>query len=125
MPLLQALNRLKGDILRALPAIASSMEAVNLKAEIQVGKGCVLRIPRALAEAAGLKEGTKVLVLIKGGNMVISPIREEAESPSPNKDVEPDPLSLALAGSKFMSVTPEQVEAISIEEQKRYSKGSS
>ena len=65
-------------------------------------------MPKAVVEATGLKEGDRVLLKVDGSTIVLEGIR--------------DPLELALQATKFASIEPEQVEAISLEEQKSHGK---
>ena len=73
--------------------------------EAKVGKKYAIYLPKTIVEAAGLKEGEKTLLRVIGDTVVLESIR--------------DPLELAISGKKFASVKPEQVEAISLEKQKR------
>jgi len=56
-----------------------------------------------VVEALNLKEGGKVLLKVAGNSVVLESVQ--------------DPVQLALHGKKFASLTPSQVEAISLEEQ--------
>jgi AbrB family looped-hinge helix DNA binding protein len=84
---------------------------MGLTVETKVGKKYAIYLPKTIVEAVGLKEGEKVLLRVVGDMVVLESIR--------------DPLELAISGKKFASVKPEQVEAISLEKQKGYAKGSS
>jgi len=79
---------------------------MSLTFEIKVGKKYAIYLPKAVVKAVGIKEGGKVLLRISGNTLIIETIQ--------------DPIQLALSGEKFASVTPEEVEAISIEEQERH-----
>jgi antitoxin component of MazEF toxin-antitoxin module len=76
---------------------------LSLTVEARVGKKYAVYLPRALVEAVGLKEGEKVLLRVAGNTVLLESIK--------------DPVKLALTGKKFASISPEQVEAISLEEQ--------
>lgn len=69
----------------------------------RVGKKYAIYLPKAVVEAIGLREGDKVLLRVAGNTVVLESLQ--------------DPLELALSGKKFASIKPEQVEAISLEEQ--------
>jgi len=60
--------------------------------------------------ALGLKEGGKVQLMVDGDTIGMAIIR--------------NPLRLALKGRKFAKVSPDEVEAISLEEQSRQAPGS-
>lgn len=72
----------------------------------RVGRKYAVYLPRAVVEAVGLREGDGLLIRVEGGRIVLELVR--------------DPIRLALAGRKFASVSPEEVEAVSLEEQARY-----
>jgi len=78
--------------------------------EARVGKKYAIYLPKAVVEALGLKEGERVLLRVSGNALVLETLQ--------------DPIQLALSGKKFASITPEQVEAISLEEQASQAKGS-
>jgi AbrB family looped-hinge helix DNA binding protein len=83
---------------------------MNLTMETRVGKKFTIYLPKAVVNALGLKEGEKVLLTVAGNSLILETLR--------------DPIQLALSGKKFASITPEQVEAISLEEQTRNTKNS-
>jgi len=83
---------------------------MNLTVETRVGKKFAIYLPKAVVNALGLKEGEKVLLTVAGNSLILEALR--------------DPIQLALSGKKFASITPEQVEAISLEEQTRDAKNS-
>lgn len=83
---------------------------MSLTIESRVGKKYAVYLPKAVVEALGLKEGERVLLRVSGNTLVLETLQ--------------DPVELALSGKKFASITPEQVEAISLEEQARQVKGS-
>ncbi|MEM2082291.1 MAG: AbrB/MazE/SpoVT family DNA-binding domain-containing protein [Candidatus Bathyarchaeia archaeon] len=76
---------------------------MNLKIKIRIGKRYAIYLPRAVVEALDLKEGEELLLGISGKALVLEALG--------------DPIQLALSGEKFASITPEGVEAISLEEQ--------
>ena len=77
--------------------------------EARVGKKYAIYLPKAIVKALSLNEGDRVLLSVSGNTLIIEKLQ--------------DPIQLALYGKKFASITPEQVEAISLEEQRKY-KGS-
>jgi AbrB family looped-hinge helix DNA binding protein len=72
--------------------------------EARVGKKYAIYIPKALVRALNLKEGGKVLLKLDGTRIVLESVQ--------------DPIELALHGKKFASTTPDNVEKISLEEQR-------
>jgi len=78
---------------------------------MRIKKRYAIYLPEAVVKALNLKEGDKVILNVSGNALIVEKIH--------------DPIQLALSGSKFASITPEQVEAISLEEQERYAKNSS
>lgn len=78
--------------------------------EARVGKKYAIYLPKAIVKAVGLKEGERVLLRVTGNKVVLEVLQ--------------DPIKLALSGKKFASVKPEQVEAISLEEQASHAKSS-
>lgn len=84
---------------------------MGLTLEIRVGKKYTIYLPRSVVKALNIKEGDKVLLRVSEGRIIIEPLV--------------DPIELALSEDKFAHVKPEEVEVISIEEQRRYVEGSS
>ena len=76
---------------------------MSLTVEVKVGKKYAVYLPKAIVRALNLKEGEKVLLRVVGTTVVLESLQ--------------DPIQLALSGKKFASITPEQVEAVSLEEQ--------
>lgn len=76
---------------------------MSLTVEVKVGKKYAVYLPKAIVRALNLKEGEKVLLRVVGTTVVLESLQ--------------DPIQLALSGKKFASTTPEQVEAVSLEEQ--------
>ena len=77
---------------------------MSLTIEAKVGKKRALYLPREVVEALNLKEGGKVLLRVSGKTLTVESLQ--------------DPFQLALHGKKFASITPDQVEAMSIEQQR-------
>ncbi len=61
-----------------------------------VSKGYVLRIPRGIAEAAGIREASLVKLRVEGTRIIIEPA--------------PGPFDVALTGPKFARTTFEELE---------------
>ena len=76
-----------------------------LEVETKVGKKRVLVIPKKIAEKAGIKEGTQVKLKLTDEGIVIIPI--------------PNAIELSLKGKKIAKVTLEELEAESIEQQRK------
>ena len=76
-----------------------------MKSEIKVriSKKFTLYIPKAIAEAVGLKEGDYVKVRVKNSKIILEPA--------------PDPFDIALRGPKFAKTTFEEFEKESEEMQ--------
>lgn len=76
-----------------------------MKSEIKVriSKKFTLYIPKAIAEAVGLKEGDYVKIRVENSKIVLEPI--------------PDPFDIALRGPKFAKTTFEEFEKESEEMQ--------
>ncbi len=83
---------------------------MSLTMQARVGKKYAIYLPKAVVEALGLEEGERVLLRVSGSTLVLETLQ--------------DPIQLALSGKKFASITPEQVEAISLEEQASQVRGS-
>ncbi len=73
--------------------------------EIKVGKKYALYLPMEVVKTLNLREGDRMILSLSEGRIILTPIR--------------DPLEMALKGEKSDSYTPEEVEAISLEEQGR------
>jgi len=83
---------------------------MSLTIKTSIGKKYTLYIPKAIVKALGLKEGEKVLLRVSGNTLIVEILQ--------------DPIQLALSGKKFAYIKPEQVEAISLEEQASHLEGS-
>jgi len=84
---------------------------MNLVFKARVGKKFAIYLPKAVVEAVGLSEGEKMLVKVSGNRVILEVVR--------------DPIQLAISGKKFASLKPQNIEAISIEEQEKHAKGPS
>jgi len=83
---------------------------MSLTIETFIGKKFAIYLPKAVVKALNLNEGERILLRVAGNTLVIETLH--------------DPIQLALSGKKFASITPEQVETISLEEQARHIEGS-
>lgn len=81
---------------------------MNLVFKITIGKKYAIYLPRSVVKALKVREGDKALLRISGRSIIIEPLA--------------DPIDLAISGTKFAKVKPEEVEVISIEEQRKYLK---
>ena len=81
---------------------------MNQEAKVKIGKKFALHIPEALAERLDLREGGRMSLWIEEDKLILEPIRVR------------DAVELAVKGKKFASVSFEEVEKISLEEQGRY-----
>jgi AbrB family looped-hinge helix DNA binding protein len=84
---------------------------MSLTIETRVGKKYVIYLPKLIVKAIDLREGERVLLRVVEDTIVLEKLK--------------DPIELALSEEKFASIKIEQIEAISLEEQKRYAKSSS
>jgi len=73
---------------------------------VRVSRKNTVYIPKDIAGEIGISEGSYLELKVEGGKLIATPI--------------PDPFWLALKGPKFAEATPEEIEAISEEEQSRY-----
>jgi len=84
---------------------------MSLVFRARVGKKFAIYLPKAVVEAVGLSEGEKILVKVAGNRVILEVVR--------------DPIKLAISGKKFASLKPKDIEAISIEEQKKHTESPS
>ena len=73
---------------------------------VRVSKKNTIYIPKDIAVKAGISEGSYIEIKVENNRIILIPIR--------------DPLWLAFKGPKFAELSPEEVEAISEEEQDAY-----
>ena len=81
---------------------------MGLTVEVRVGRKRTLVIPKSVAEALGIDEGSRLLIEVKSGYMIVRPL--------------PDAIYLSLHGEKLARVTLRELEETSIEEQERSGK---
>ena len=74
--------------------------------KVRVTKKYTLYIPKAIAEAVGIREGSIVKLRVEGSKIVLEPV--------------PDPFDLALKGPKFAKTTLEEFERESEEMQDEF-----
>ena len=83
---------------------------MTLTVKSRVGKKHAIYLPKRIVEALDITEGQKILLEAAGDTLILRFLK--------------DPLQLALSENKFASITPEKIEAISLEEQATHIKGS-
>lgn len=78
---------------------------MGLTLEVRVGKKRTLVIPKSVAEALGIDEGSRLLIEVRSGYMIIKPL--------------PDAIHLSLYGEKLSRITLKELEEVSVEEQEK------
>jgi len=78
---------------------------VILTSKAKIGKKRVLVIPKKIAEALNISEGSVVKMTVDNDRLIIEPIR--------------DAIWLSLYGEKIAKITLRELEEISVEEQKK------
>ncbi len=79
---------------------------MSLEVSAKIGKKFAIYLPKSVVNSLRLNEGDRVKISIEGGKMIVEVIR--------------DPINLAFQGKKFARISAEEVEKISLEEQKKY-----
>ena len=79
---------------------------MSLVFEIKVGKRRTIVIPKKIAEILDITEGSRLRLKIYDNTIILEPI--------------PDAVSLSIKGDKFAKISLRELEAESVEEQKRY-----
>ncbi|MCE4599009.1 MAG: AbrB/MazE/SpoVT family DNA-binding domain-containing protein [Desulfurococcales archaeon] len=74
--------------------------------EVTVGRRRTIVIPKRVAEMLGISEGSRLELRVEDGRIVLEPI--------------PDAVELSLHGEKVAMTGLEELEAESIEQQRRY-----
>ncbi|WP_048191708.1 AbrB/MazE/SpoVT family DNA-binding domain-containing protein [Pyrolobus fumarii] len=77
---------------------------MTLEARVRVSKKYTIYLPKALAEAVGVREGSYVRLRVEGSRIILEP--------------EPDPFTYALRGPKYAETTFEEFERESEEMQR-------
>jgi len=83
---------------------------MGLTTESRIGKKHTIYLPREVVEEAEVQEGMKILITVEGNQIIIEPL--------------PNPVTLAVEGEKYATLTLEEMEVISREEQSKYTKDS-
>ena len=73
--------------------------------EAKIGRKYAIYLPKAIVNELDLKEGGKVLLTVADKTIIMHSVE--------------DPIKLGLSGKKFASITPDEAERISIEQQRR------
>ena len=73
---------------------------------VRVSKKRTIYIPKEIADKVGISEGTYLELVVEDNKLVMIPI--------------PDPFWLALKGPKFASMSVDEIEKISEEEQRAF-----
>jgi len=73
---------------------------------VKVCRRRTIVIPKKFADVLGIGEGSRLLLEVKDGGLVLKPL--------------PDAIRLSLYGEKIAEVKLEELEAVSVEEQGRY-----
>ena len=74
--------------------------------EVTVGKRRTIVIPKRVAEMLGISEGSRLELRVEDGRIVLEPI--------------PDAVELSLQGEKAARTSLDELEAESIEQQRKY-----
>ena len=82
---------------------------MTLIMEVRVGKRRTIVIPKAVAEILGISEGSRLELKVEDGRIVLRPI--------------PDAVELSLYGERIARTALEDLEAESVERQRRYIEG--
>ena len=79
---------------------------VSLTLEVRVGRKRTIVIPKIVAEMLGIEEGSRLKLIVRDGRVILEPI--------------PDAITLSIRGEKVARVYLDELEAESVEQQKRY-----
>jgi len=79
---------------------------MSLEVSAKIGKKFALYLPKSVVDTLKVKEGDRVKISVEGEKMIVEVIR--------------DSIDLALHGKKFAKISAEEVEKISLEEQRNY-----
>lgn len=80
---------------------------MGLTMEIRVGRKRTIVIPKSVAEALGIDEGSRLILEVRSGCIILKPV--------------PDAIYLSLYGEKIARVSLGELEETSVEEQEKYS----
>ncbi|MEM0352850.1 MAG: AbrB/MazE/SpoVT family DNA-binding domain-containing protein [Sulfolobales archaeon] len=73
---------------------------------VRVGRKRTIVIPKKVADALGIDEGSRVVLVVRDNKLEVIPL--------------PDAITLSLKGKKVARVTLRELEEESIREQKKY-----
>ncbi|MEM3988679.1 MAG: AbrB/MazE/SpoVT family DNA-binding domain-containing protein [Sulfolobales archaeon] len=73
---------------------------------VRVGRKRTIVIPKKIADALGIDEGSRVVLVVRDSKLEVIPL--------------PDAITLSLKGKKVARVTLRELEEESIREQKKY-----
>ena len=79
---------------------------MGMTMNIRVGRKRTIVIPKAVAEALGIDEGSELVLELREGYIVLRPVL--------------DAITLSIKGEKVARVSIEGLEATSLEEQRKY-----
>lgn len=82
-----------------------------MEIRIRVGRRLAIYIPKKVAEKLDIKEGDSLILRVAENEIVLKKIM--------------DPIELALSGEKFAKVSPEEIERVSLNEQRKKIKDTS
>lgn len=71
-----------------------------------MGRKRTVVIPKTVAEALGIDEGSRLVLEVRGDHIVLRPL--------------PDAVTLSLRGEKVARVSLKELEAVSLEEQEKH-----
>ncbi len=76
-----------------------------MRIRVKVGKRFAIYLPKKVVERMGIKEGDVLILRISEGKIELKKVF--------------DPIELAIKGEKFASISPEEIEEVSINEQRK------
>ena len=79
---------------------------MGLTIEIRVGRRRTIVIPKNIAKALGIDEGSRLKLEVHGDSIVLKPV--------------PDAIQLSVHGEKIAKISLKELEAECIAEQKKY-----
>jgi len=97
---------LKSEYLNYSDTIYALVDVMSLSTEVRIGKRRTMVIPKAVAEALGIDEGSMLRLEVRDGRIILEPI--------------PDAIQLSLRGEKIGKVSLKELEAESVEKQRKY-----
>ncbi len=79
---------------------------LGLVVEVRVGRRRTITIPKKVAEALGIDEGSRLKLEVRGDSIILKPVL--------------DAVQLSIRGEKIARINLRELEAESIIEQRRY-----